>query len=300
MKILVGKCFGLGNAVMSIPMLEAIRSLPCVEQLDVLIGSMPDDGGASNVMRHLLANGVIHGLHTDRVPEYITYDIAIMAIPFDGRWRNGVHFHSIEVWDGRTRPDPSTTGLVSWKKHEVLYQMENAERLGYSGEVPSTSFHPSNSPGFCRDVYIGVGYKKDAESFWSKKHWGNDNFAKFVSLLLEQYPDVRVHGTGDLLDWKLSLQPIQRAVKNDRLKVAATNLERAFETLSKCGLYVGNDTGMMHVAQSMGIPCVSLFFLENSITKSAPFAGDNVVIDALTEDMSPARVLADCRKILER
>jgi hypothetical protein len=126
-------------------MLKAIASLGCT--VDVLVGSTPDDVGALEVFIDLkaYANCIRH-IWVDRVGfEAPVYDLAIMSIPFDGRWRNGVDFQAKEVLDGRTRPDPSTTGLSSWKKHEVMYQLENAFYLGYKGPIPDCSFRIKKS-----------------------------------------------------------------------------------------------------------------------------------------------------------
>ena len=50
MKILVGKTFGIGNSVLSIPMIKLLSTLGSV---DVLIGSTNDDFGAFNVFNAL-------------------------------------------------------------------------------------------------------------------------------------------------------------------------------------------------------------------------------------------------------
>src|SRR5688572_20579088 len=100
MKILVGKTFGIGNLVMAIPMLKALRSLK-PERLDLLIGNTPDDGGAHDVARQLFASGLIDSFYVNAADEF-SYDYAIMSIPFDGRWRYNIHFTATQVIDGRT------------------------------------------------------------------------------------------------------------------------------------------------------------------------------------------------------
>lgn len=287
MKLLVGKTFGLGNAIMSISMIKSLKSLNKFEQIDVLIGSTTDDGGTFDVFKYLKNDGIINDIHVDFVKNHQQYDVAIMSIPFDGRWHNGVHFNAKQVLDGRTRPDPSTTGLVSWKKHEVLYQMDTAEKLGYSGDVPSMSFYKHNNvPTFIKDVYLGVGYKKDAAGFWSKKHWGNLNYSLLIKKMLAENPDSFVWSTGDVGDFQHCLKDISYNVANTRFVHSVTNLDKAFDRISKCGLYVGNDTGAMHVAASMNIPCISMFFLENSIVKSKPWGNNHVVVDGFNRTVS--------------
>lgn len=297
MRVLVGKTFGLGNMVMCVPMLKALKSLESVSRLDLLIGSTPDDGGAYDVAKYLKNSGVIDNIYFDKVPLSNKYDVAIMSIPFDGRWRNGHHFVADKVMDGRTRPDPKTCGLVSWKKHEVEYQMDNAYELGYEGPVPDMSFYPMET--FCNgDVYLGVGYKKDTNGFWSQKHWGNENFIKLSKAILEEFEGNCVLSTGDILDWKTSIEPIKRAVGHHLFIGDITTLDDAFNIMASCSLYVGNDTGMMHVAASMGIPCISVFCIKNSYVKNRPWGVRSNVFDGVLIEDTYSAVLEKTIEIL--
>lgn len=289
MKILVGKTFGIGNAVMAVPMIKALQCKPDAI-VDVLVGNTPDDVGAFQVLSKVVrppgkifVNSALEG----------DYDVAVMAIPFDGRWRNGIHFKAKTVIDGRTRPDPSTTGLVSWKEHEVRYQMKNARDLGFVGFDPSTSFMPFGKRDKDR-IYVGLGYKKDTAGFWKAKHWGNDNYSRLISEILQKHPEKKIITTGDAADMQLSVGPISRSVSDSRFEFRmSSNLDEAFRTISDCGTYVGNDTGMMHVAAACGLDVVALFFLENSIVKSSPLQvveSQNIEIVDGTKDRNVASV----------
>lgn len=289
MKILVGKCFGIGNAIMTIPMLRAIafsaRHMYMMEefQLDVLVGNTSDDGGAYDVFQSFKELGHIDNLWIGKSPE--KYDLAIMSIPYDGRWQNGVHFSAKEVIDGRTRPDPSTTGLVSWKKHEIEYQMDTAvERFHWTGPVPPLTFMnplPFFDNILPNSIYLGLGYKKDVAGFWKVKHWGNANYAELVRRLLADDPSLQIYTSGDTGDLQYSINPIMSMVKNDRFHFVPTvGLRQAFELVGRCEMYVGNDTGMMHVAASYDKPVCALFFLENSVTKARPWCTNYSCIEA--------------------
>ncbi len=288
MNILIGKTFGIGNAIMAIPMIKAIRSEHPGARIDVLVGSLPDDGGAIDVMRYLrYPDGIIDGLHVNQALG-TEYDVAIMAIPFDGRWVNGRDFKAKTVIDGRPRPDPKTFGLTSWKKHEIEYQMENAHFLGYDGPTPSCSFLEEpplwDKKTFERSIYMGVGYKKDAAGMWKVKHWGNENYAQLCRLFFLREKNVRVVVTGDAGDMALSLKPIQARLKqwgmDDRFVIVpTTSLRHAFAVVNSCHLYVGNDTGMMHVAAACDRKVVGIFNMENAIVKNPPFCSDNLILE---------------------
>lgn len=291
-KILYGRCFGIGNAVMAIP---AIKALQTLGEVDILVGNSSDDVGASEILSYVVQPGC--KLYVNHAFER-HYDVAVMAIPFDGRWHNGINYTADRVMDWRTRPDPSTTGLVSWKKHESEYQMDNARELGFVGETPNCTFRKKSEQLFSFNVFLGVGYKKDSAGFWKRKHWGNENFSEFINILVRTYRekyniDINVYMSGDYADYIMSMVPIFKGVDPDLRgnvhTIVAKNLEESIEILDKCGVYVGNDTGMMHVAAAMGKDIVALFFLENSVTKSSPLrVGVNYihVIDAVATPAS--------------
>lgn len=291
MRILVGKTFGIGNAVMAVPMLKALHSMG--HQVDVLVGNTSDDGGALDVMLVLRDyHKVIKEVYVNRAPE--KYDLAIMSIPFDGRWQNGYHFNASEVMDGRTRPDPSTTGLGSWHKHEIEYQMDNAYKLGYKGDVPDCSFMGKEEWALRpRCFYLGVGYKKDAAGFWKVKHWGNENYAELVKRVLAENPMNLVYTSGDMGDLQLSIKPIMDMVNDSRFKFEPGGLRQAFKLIARCGTYFGNDTGMMHVAASCGQGVAAYFNLINSVTKSRPWCKTYSCVEGHDLQNNPRAVTVD-------
>ena len=288
MKILVGKTFGIGNAVMAVPMIRALQTLGDV---DVLIGTTPDDIGAYQVLSKVLRPH--EQIYASSALQCV-YDVAIMAIPFDGRWRNGADFRAKEVLDGRTRPDPSTVGLVSWEKHEAEYQMDNARQLGFKGPMPDTSFlEPTlQDPN---KIYLGIGYKKDAAGFWKVKHWGNDNYVEFLKILFDRRPGVRVVTSGDFADLSMSIGPIGRRLNDSRFVCEPSyNIDHAFEIISGCGAYVGNDTGMMHVAASAGCTTLGLFFMgQKSVIKSGPLGTYTMTLESEDKVKITPELVAD-------
>lgn len=298
MNILVGKTFGIGNAICAIPMIKAIKSLG--HKVDLLIGSFPDDFGAREILKNQGENLYFHS-----VPDR-TYDLAIMAMPFDGRWKNGIHYRANQVWDERPRPDPSTMGFSSWQKHEIEYQMDWARQLGFAGETPNCSFTTDDEllgdfpPALVwkeKCIYVGVGYKKDAAGFWKQKHFGNEKFAKLIKLLLDSDPQVLVRSTGDVTDMQLSMFPISKMVNNGNYITQVTNLEKSFLVMASCGSYVGNDTGMAHVAASLGKKVAVYFNMDNAWTKSRPWCAENRVVNGVGRDVSPEEMFATIQEL---
>lgn len=305
MKCLIASCFGIGNAVMTIPL---IKSIDCLDyEIDILIGTTSDDGGAKEIFSYL-KNKYIKNIYENFALEK-EYDVAILSIPFDGRWKNGINFKAKKVLDGRTRPDPLTVGLISWEKHEVDYKLENAFLLGYDlhNSTINHSFFEEldlkKEKEKDKFIYVGVGYKKDSNEFWRQKHWGTDNFSKFVSLILETNSLFNVVASGTLLDFKYDLNKIysDNIIHRDRMFFFSKKLKDSIYALNNCDLYVGNDTGMMHVASSMNIPCIVPFFMsKSSEIKNCPYKTVYKTFSYGKEnEPSPEKVFKYCKNYLE-
>ncbi len=278
MKVLVGKTFGLGNAVLSIPMVKAICTV--ADETHVLVGNGPDDYGAMEVFRMLeLSAFKPKGFKLLLVPPgtSVQYDVAVMAIPFDGRWRNGVDYLADRVIDGRKRPDNvERLGFDMWKKHEVLYQMENAYELGYGGTTPGPGFFGASTSD--NDlVYLGIGYKRDPGGFGLSKHFGNEKFADLIRAIRKRRPTVKFVSTGGVADLVQVGAPIMKMIADSSIYrcEAGSGLPYAFTVAGRCAAYIGNDTGMMHVAASTDIPTHGLFLSQDLARKNHPWGPPN-------------------------
>lgn len=279
MRILVGKTFGIGNACLSVPMIKSLFGIG-TGTVDVLVGSGPDDFGAIEVFRTLQETWpsparFVNRIHVDRVPDSEDpYDVAIMAIPFDGRWQNGVHYRAREVLDGRKRPDNvDRLGFDMWKKHEIEYQMENARALGYDGPTPDGSFMPRGVPDPDL-VYVGLGYKRDPGGFGASKHYGNARYAALLEEIRRLRPSTRFVSTGspaDLIQSWYQIVKMHGPGYSQYYRFPMLDLTHSFRQLASCSAYVGNDTGMMHVAASLGMPTCGLFSYPDLLVKNPPF-----------------------------
>jgi ADP-heptose:LPS heptosyltransferase len=304
MRILVGKTFGLGNAVLAIPLLKALSENGA--KVDVLIGSGPDDYGALDVFTQLQITfsdddaqlgQVINHIWIDSVPRHVaSYDVAIMAIPFDGRWQNGVHYQAERVMDGRKRPgNVDRLGFDMWQKHEVEYMMENARELGYQKETPSSWFGIPDSSAIDHDfVYVGIGFKRDPGGFGLSKHFGAERYAALMKAIRQIRPGTKFVSTGGAADMMESYQII-RALRDqnysDYYRCDLGGLQKAFGVIAKCGSYIGNDTGMMHVAASLSMPTMGLFAYPDLITKNPPFCERSKCL-AFSADFPPVELVA--------
>lgn len=107
---------------------------------------------------------------------------------------------------------------------------------------------------------------------WESKIWSENSFAEVVIDLIERkdvFPIVfggfedKEKGNRLLGQWKRGVNA-----------AGVLNIRQAAAALSKCRMYLGNDTGTMHLAGSVGTPCVAIFSAIDWAGRWIPF-GEN-------------------------
>lgn len=92
---------------------------------------------------------------------------------------------------------------------------------------------------------------------WESKIWAEESFAWVVSRMIEEkdvFPVIfggsedREKGNRLLSIWKRGANA-----------AGQLNIRQAAAALSECRMYLGNDTGTMHLAAAVGAPCVAVF-----------------------------------------
>jgi heptosyltransferase III len=125
------------------------------------------------------------------------------------------------------------------------------------------------TPNELRLVGVAPGSK------WGSKIWPEERFAEIVRRLIDKhrvFPVVfggaedREKGDRLIAEWQ------QGANAAGELPVRASAA-----LLRDCRLYLGNDTGTMHLAAAVGTPCVAVFAAIDWVGKWMPFGDNNRV-----------------------
>jgi len=107
---------------------------------------------------------------------------------------------------------------------------------------------------------------------WESKIWAEDSFAQVVQNLIKEEnvfpiifggPEDKEKGDRLIEKWDRGANAAGRL-----------NIRQAAAALSRCRIYLGNDTGTMHLAASVGIPCVAVFSAVDWAGRWIPF-GEN-------------------------
>ncbi len=116
---------------------------------------------------------------------------------------------------------------------------------------------------------------------WPTKLWGPDGFAAIADRLWETYRirSVITYGPGEE---DLAQTLVDRS-QNGAAVVLDSTLKQFFALAQRAKLFMGGDTGPMHLAAAAGVPVVAIFGPTSS-RRNGPFAQDDVVIERLDLD----------------
>lgn len=113
-------------------------------------------------------------------------------------------------------------------------------------------------------------------SKWASKVWHEERFAVVVSRLIEIYgvfpiifggPEDGEKGERLLRRWRTGANA-----------AGELNVREAAAALRRCTLFLGNDTGTMHLAASVGTPCVAVFSALDWPGRWYPYGNNHRVI----------------------
>jgi heptosyltransferase-2 len=130
--------------------------------------------------------------------------------------------------------------------------------------------------------------------YGSAKRWLTDRYAALADLLIcEKGAKVLIFGSegerpiAEEIESQMNERPI--------VLTGRTDLPALMGTMSRCRIFITNDSGPMHLAAALGVPQVAIFGSTDEIA-TGPFSGKAVVIHKHV-DCSPC-LLRDCPKDL--
>jgi heptosyltransferase II len=283
MKLLVRATNWVGDAVMSIPALEAIRAKWPQAEITVLARQWVADlyRGQAFADRVLVLAASTSGLpgmeklaHELRREEFgcalllqNAFSAAWLA------WRAKIPERIGYARDGRsallTRAVPLPRAGDS-PAHESYYYLELLRRAGWLPALPKLGEIRLRISSGARDAaeeqLHRAGVRANSlrialapgAAYGSAKCWMPERFAAVADGLVEDFgADVILFGAASELD--VSRQIASRMRHRPVSLVGQTPIGDLPALFSRCHLFVGNDSGAMHVAAAAGVPVVAIF-----------------------------------------
>ena len=112
---------------------------------------------------------------------------------------------------------------------------------------------------------------------WKYKLWGARNYAQLANVLSKEQKTSILLFAGPN-EWKLQVQVV-KMMDVPPILIQMENLRHLAALISMCDVYIGNDTGPMHIAAAVDTPVVALFGSTNHI-RSGPYGDKHTVVQS--------------------
>jgi len=189
--------------------------------------------------------------------------------------------------DGRSLllTHPVKRGKAILARHQIHYYLEMVKTLGGPDTGTDIRLLPGKDyPAAAEKVlrthgssgegpFLGIA---PGATYGPAKMWFADRFARVSDRLADEF------GVKTVLFGSPADRPIAEAVaregRHPMINLAgSTSLKEAMAVISRCRLFLSNDSGLMHLAGAFGIPLIAVFGSTNPRTTS-PVGEKSVVI----------------------
>ena len=300
-RILVRATNWVGDAVMSIPALEAIRTRFPAAHISILARPWVADvyRGAPFCDRILLYHpkpgfGDLRAKwRLSRVLKGIGFDLAILLpnsfdaalVPFlagiprrVGYARDG---RRLLLTDAVAKPVAGEIPV-----HERFYYLELLRRAGFVSKLPADA--PIQLRVTPRSYEMPVIGLSPGAAYGTAKRWLPESFASTAVTLASRWVGSRVivFGTKDEADVcdRVAALIRKQGVAAESLG-GKTDLYEFMEHAAACRVFVTNDNGAMHIVSALGVPTVAVFGATRHSTTGP--TGDRSVVVRQAVDCSP-------------
>jgi heptosyltransferase-2 len=276
LKIVIRATNWVGDAIMALPALRAVRTRFPDTEITILArpyvaAIYKNQQVCDNMMFVDDKKDILGELRAQKFDLALLLQNAFQAAWI--AWRAGIPERIGYARDGRSPlltkalpvPEPGEIPV-----HEQYYYLELLRRAGWLDTLPNESFIKLNVPEDNRrqaeEFLLSSGVVSDGfriaigagASYGSAKCWPPDRFAELANRLqTESGADIILFGTS-------SEAPVSSAIAAGMHRppidlTGKTPISDLPGLLSQCHLFIGNDSGAMHVAAAVGLPVVAVF-----------------------------------------
>ena len=283
MKILVRATNWIGDAIMSIPALQAIRRRWPDAEITILarpaVAELYEGQDFANRVMRLtgnLKNPIIAERESRRLRSE-RFDCAVLfQNAFSAAWLAWRAKIPERIGYARDARGVLLTRAIAVPKpgeipaHESYYYLELVRRAGWLDELPKVEqillkVDPEVAvraearirEAGARPTGARVALAPGA-SYGSAKCWLPERFAAVADALVDEFQaDVILFGTSSEIE---ICRKIAEAMRHRPVSLAGqTRMSELPALFSRCSLFLGNDSGAMHVAAAVGLPVVAVF-----------------------------------------
>jgi len=201
--------------------------------------------------------------------------ISIPKQPYAGHWRNLWKTCAPSRWEMVVDLRGSAISWLLWTRRRAVYtpQFTEEHRVVQLARVLNLDMPPQPRiwcSGMRWDRAAHLVPESDVPLLalgpaanWCGKQWPASRFAELIARLTAPsgpFPGARILLFGGPGEQEMA-QPLLRTIPEDKCidLIGRVDLLTAYACLRKAALYIGNDSGLMHLAAAAGIPTLGLF-----------------------------------------
>lgn len=292
-RVLIVHPYGIGDLIFTTPILRALRLLPGMTCVDLMLGSRTKDmiktnphvddifvldrdlwrtrSRLENIQEMLRLGSILKKKKYDLLidfsmrREYAFWSKFVLGIPrragFD--YKKRAIFHNFRF--------PLSEGFCG--RHVSLFYSELAEKVGVPVESHFLEFYVDEKSKTRARDFLKKLNKNGKESMvvlapgggesWGEdaalKRWPIDSFKSFSEKLFQEFKNIKFVIVGSARERELAGE-LQLMLGHKSINIAGdfTVMDVA-AIIEKANLFVGNDGGLMHIAHALRVPTVSVF-----------------------------------------
>ncbi len=291
-KILVVQLWGIGETILILPSIEALRKKFPKAKIDVLTTSRNKDVFFNNkniskiitlklnpfsVFNFILKNIKNYDLVID-MEEYL--NISAIISFFVGKKSIGYSHNSrARLYTNKVRYNDKQHAVQTFldliRALDVSYNIDKLPKLNFSKNDKNfidKFLKNNNVKNNDFVVCIAPGAAESAKA----RMWPSDRYAELCDEIIEKY-NAKIMFVGALNEFEL-INNIQKNIENKTNTINAAGkmtLNQLFYLISKSKLFIGNDAGPMHIAAAQGVKTLGLFG-PNLPLRFGPYGNGNI------------------------
>ncbi len=278
--ILIIQLCGIGETILTVPAIKALKKKYNKTAIDVLCTNRNKDVYFKYpfISKLNIAKLNLFSLKWFVLKNFRKYDIvvdmeeylnisAIMSF-FLGKYTIGyAHGARSLVYDKKTRYNDkqhiSKTFFDLVKLLGVKGTVKKLEKLNYTGSDKKIVDLSLKYSGIKKQNFL-VGITAGAAESSKSRMWPKENFARLIERIAKKKRNVKIILVGANYERKLN-EDIINLIKDKRIKKSVFNfagkftIRQTFYLISRCNIFISNDTGPMHIAAAMNIKTIGLF-----------------------------------------
>ena len=146
-------------------------------------------------------------------------------------------------------------GIIKKKVDIYLNALEQNKRWLNNNSLTSQTkiVYPHNNDKNNNQIIIGIG------SSGPTKKWPTDNYIELIKKMNNKNIKIFLAGGNNEIENQIANKIIYEVKENSVVSLCSLTIEEIIPIINSSKLYIGNDTGFMHLSAGLNIPAIGLF-----------------------------------------